>query len=359
MHPLPDSAAFLGFNLNGPSLAVQVYDGKGERLAPTALELPSHVEGGPHRFLPKMGEMTAQILAESGLTWESITGVGVGIPAPIDDGVLLHTANLEHHAWENWPAAEVLSSYFEGKPVFVENDANAASYGEWRLLAEEKQRGLIAVATMGPGFGGALIENGHIIRGQGCAGEFGRVSITMNPYRYFRWGDWQYGGGEGSVTDTVEDFASWTALAAQLETIFGARDFDLLNQHPLREIGRTNTGRLDFKKMASHVPRFAETGDELCQQLFKLRAEAIGLLFSTIGLIADPHFFVLSGQMISETSESFRQDFAHTVVDHMKALLLTVKPYSVVPSVIGEEAFTYGAAMLIRDQVYGETVRRA
>jgi glucokinase len=64
-----------------------------------------------------------------------------------------------------------------GLEVIVENDANAAAYGEFQLGAGRNSRDIFYV-TLGVGVGGALIFNGEIWRGtSGFAGEFGYMTL--------------------------------------------------------------------------------------------------------------------------------------------------------------------------------------
>ena len=59
----------------------------------------------------------------------------------------------------------------------VENDANAAAYGEFLLGAGRGSRNMF-YATIGTGVGGAIIFDGKIWRGaSGFAGEFGHIAI--------------------------------------------------------------------------------------------------------------------------------------------------------------------------------------
>ncbi|MCD9185515.1 MAG: ROK family protein [Pyrinomonadaceae bacterium] len=65
-----------------------------------------------------------------------------------------------------------------GLKVAIENDANAAAYGEFRLGAGRGSRDMF-YATLGTGVGGAFIFNEQIWHGtSGFAGEFGYLAIN-------------------------------------------------------------------------------------------------------------------------------------------------------------------------------------
>ena len=65
-----------------------------------------------------------------------------------------------------------------GLEITIENDANAAAYGEFILGAGRGSRNMF-YATLGAGVGGAFIFDGKIWRGaNGFAGEFGHIIIN-------------------------------------------------------------------------------------------------------------------------------------------------------------------------------------
>jgi glucokinase len=65
-----------------------------------------------------------------------------------------------------------------GLDVYIENDANAAAFGEYKLGAGRGSKHMF-YATLGDGVGGAFIFNGQLWRGAaGFAGEFGYVPIN-------------------------------------------------------------------------------------------------------------------------------------------------------------------------------------
>ncbi len=70
-----------------------------------------------------------------------------------------------------------------GVRTIIENDANAAAYGEFRFGAGRDSSNIF-YATLGSGIGGAFIFEGKIWRGKaGFAGEFGYVAINSDGMR--------------------------------------------------------------------------------------------------------------------------------------------------------------------------------
>ncbi len=107
-------------------------------------------------------------------------GIGISTAGQVDKGlsfVRQATENLSN--WTGVHLKSILEEQF-GLPVWVENDVNAAALGEaW--LGSGKNRGDIAMITLGTGIGGAIIKDGNVYRGiNGAAGEFGHIRL----YRY-------------------------------------------------------------------------------------------------------------------------------------------------------------------------------
>lgn len=106
-----------------------------------------------------------------------LTAVGVGVPASVDAvrGIVAGRCKIAGEA--GYPLARVLSGRLGGVPVAIENDANAAAFGEFRFGAGRGCRHLIAL-TLGTGVGGGIILDGSLHRGAGgSAGEAGHVPV--------------------------------------------------------------------------------------------------------------------------------------------------------------------------------------
>ena len=108
--------------------------------------------------------------------------IGIAVPGLVDrkTGRVAFSANIPKHSEVNI-VDDIKSA--TGLSVSIENDANAAAYGEFRLGAGRGSRNMF-YATLGDGVGGAFIFNGEIWRGaSGFAGEFGYVPINSEGTR--------------------------------------------------------------------------------------------------------------------------------------------------------------------------------
>lgn len=115
-------------------------------------------------------------------TFGEFDRVGVAVPGLIDRGakrVAFSTHIPEHSGRDLGGEIETAT----GTRAYVENDANAAAYGEFRLGAGRGSANMF-YATLGLGVGGSLIFEGKIWRGSaGFAGEFGYVPIDSEGTR--------------------------------------------------------------------------------------------------------------------------------------------------------------------------------
>ncbi len=105
-----------------------------------------------------------------------LTGVGVAVPGfiELEKGYIVGSNNLPQ--FDEFPLRDDISQKL-GKPVILENDANAAAMGEKWLGAGRDVRDLVLL-TLGTGIGGGIIVNGRILHGYvGMAGELGHMTV--------------------------------------------------------------------------------------------------------------------------------------------------------------------------------------
>jgi glucokinase len=115
------------------------------------------------------------VIAVDELMGDDVAAIGLGVPGPIDleSGRTYDMVNLPFH---NFPLRGHMVERF-GRPVGLDNDANAASIAEWRVGAG---RGFddIVMLTLGTGLGGGVISQGVPFRAGGRGAELGHVVIV-------------------------------------------------------------------------------------------------------------------------------------------------------------------------------------
>ncbi|MDD3165720.1 MAG: ROK family protein [Oscillospiraceae bacterium] len=155
-----------------------------------------------------------------------IERAGIGVPGAVDPatGVVGMLSNL---ALTDWRAAEGLSARL-GVPVRVDNDANAAAYGEVRCGAAKRARSAVCL-TLGTGIGAGIVLDGKIYHGvNGAAGEIGHRSFVPDGRACAcgRRGCWERYASSGALALDAADFCRTrpdSGLARYLRQTGGAQ----------------------------------------------------------------------------------------------------------------------------------------
>jgi glucokinase len=125
-----------------------------------------------------MAKVALQAIEEANLTIDDIEWIGIGTPgiANSKDGVIEYSCNL---GFNNTPMVKYIQEHIN-KPVYVENDANAAAYGEYVAGAGKGHNSLVCI-TLGTGVGGGVVTDNKILTGFNFAGaEIGHMVIEVD-----------------------------------------------------------------------------------------------------------------------------------------------------------------------------------
>ena len=115
-----------------------------------------------------------EIIESNNLTLEDITGVGIGYPGIVVNGVIVSSANL---GLRDCNLEDILKESLN-LPVKVLNDGDMATLAEYKLGAGANSLNMIML-TLGTGVGGGIILNGDLYVGNG-GGELGHVLFEKN-----------------------------------------------------------------------------------------------------------------------------------------------------------------------------------
>ena len=195
------------------------------------------------------------------------------------------------------------------KPVFVENDANAAAWAEYKIGASRGSKVSILL-TLGTGVGGGIIINDKLLKGKsGAAGEM-HFKMYSDKRRKCTCGSW----------DCFEIYASGTALKLDAEEALG--DKDITTYDVIDGVKKSD------KKMVGILNRWQ---DDII----------IGL--KGLANIFDPDCIVLSGSMAQFV------DIKHVEAEVNSDIVTT--PTSIRLATAGNYAGMIGAALLALDKI--------
>lgn len=168
-----DAGRVAGVRLQKDCLEVAIYDLAGNPLARKYRAMPIL---GVDQVAGAIRLQIGQAAEAAGITFDDVAVVAVASPGLIitEAGVVHFSANL---GWRDVPLRDVLAARL-GKPVLVENVANAAALAAYRSRVVGDARDLIYI-NWGVGIGAGIIEKGRIFRGSsGFAGELGHVAVA-------------------------------------------------------------------------------------------------------------------------------------------------------------------------------------
>lgn len=164
----------VGIDLGGTFIKAGVVDAANKIVHRQSIE--TLADRGVDDTIDRLGRLVTSLLAATRLSNDHVAGVGIGAPGPMSHaaGMILSAPNLP--GWTNVPLRKRLNAV-TGLRTTLENDANAAAFGELTAGAGQAVRDLVFF-TLGTGVGGGVIIDGRLHRGRfDNAGEFGHIIV--------------------------------------------------------------------------------------------------------------------------------------------------------------------------------------
>ncbi len=166
---------YIGIDLGGTNIVAGVvneaYEIQSKATVKTNLPRPAE------EIAADMAKVTVEAVKNASLTMDQIEWIGVGTPGVANSasGVIEYSNNLGFH---NMPMVKYLETTL-GKPTLIENDANAAAYGEYVAGAAKGAKNAVCI-TLGTGVGAGIIIDGKIYSGSNFGGaEVGHTVIEV------------------------------------------------------------------------------------------------------------------------------------------------------------------------------------
>ena len=166
---------YIGIDLGGTNIAVGVVDKDGKLIYKDST--PTNAPRSAPEYAEDMVSMCHKVVLGAKLTMDDIAAIGLGSPGSVDNekGMVVNTSNL---GIKNAEFRKLIQQKIN-KPITIENDANAAAYGEYIVNGDGCDS--FVCITLGTGIGSGIIIDGKLYTGCNHAGgEFGHVIIDMN-----------------------------------------------------------------------------------------------------------------------------------------------------------------------------------
>ena len=167
---------YLGVDLGGTNIACAVVTREGDLLGKSSI--PTRLPDTPEAIAARIAECCTLAVEATGCTMGDIESVGIGTPgiANSREGVVEYSCNL---GFSNTPLSQLVGALLH-KPVYLENDANAAALGEFVAGSGRGSDSLVAI-TLGTGVGGGVVMNGHLLTGFNFSGaEIGHFVMVQD-----------------------------------------------------------------------------------------------------------------------------------------------------------------------------------
>lgn len=307
----------IAVDIGGTKIAIAAVTADGRILS--RLTAPTQ-QKGPEKGIQQIIDLIEAIIARINLPPEQILGIGIGIPAVLENETdfIIWGPNLKD--WKNVDLRGSLEHYFK-LPVCIEYDGHTAVLGEWWMGAAKGYHSAVSV-IIGTGIGGGMILDGKLVRGiNRLAGAVGWFIIDRNavsdPVRERALGSWESCAGGPGIANRAQQLLE---SQPDIDTMLNLRD-------------KTITAKDVFEA--------AIKGDPLALQIASEEAEMIGMGLANIVSIVNPEIVVLGGSVGSNSEFLLPQ--IKTVVERY-AQPISSQSVKIVTSPLGTDAALFGAA---------------
>jgi glucokinase len=311
--PVESESSFIGIDLCGPTLHAAIVSSTG-------------VIGDRHEAqleADRLVEQVAQIVRDLRRGTASIASVGIAIPGLVNRQTdrVVASRDLPSIVRE-----ELHSEFMEatGLRVELENDANAAAYGEYKIGAGRGSRDMFYI-TIGDGIGGAIILGGKLWTGaSGFAGEVGHITIDRE-------------GIECECGNT-----------GCLETVASAPNIVRRANERLYRDSTSSLSKLAINKdfTADDVAHEARNGDDFSLMMIERTGKFIGTGVASVINLLNIERIVLGGGVMDAGDL-----ILNPIIQEAKsrAFQPCFEATQIVAAALGRDAVAIGAAMLARD----------
>jgi glucokinase len=309
----------VGVDVGGTKVLGGVVDASGKVLATSRRDTPR--EGG-NELTKTIAAVALELMQD-----HSITAVGVSAAGFVssDRKTMLATPNIAD--W-NGVQLDLELTKLIGLPVVIENDANAAAWGEAKFGAGRNQAHMMML-TIGTGVGGGIVVNNELYRGAfGIAAEFGHLRVVPE-------GHLCGCGARGCF----EQYASGSALRRH------AREAISASPDLARNLLARGDGTIDGLT-GQAITDAARDGDAVALAAFQTTAQYLGAGIASLAVLLDPSCVVIGGGVI-DAGEILLAPTREAMKRYMP--FAGKHPYpEIVAAELGNEAGLVGVADLAR-----------
>jgi glucokinase len=312
----------------------------GRAVSTRLLQRLTNAEAGPDALVTGWADAITDYLAENGLGWDDVRGVGLAVPGPYERyGVFGRSPNLPatfvgfdvHAGYER----ALKQRAGRAVPLIVGNDGNLGGVAEAQRARGDREAAVIMLAP-GSGLGCAYVDRqGLPLDGDTISG----MEAAHMPAPLHLLNAKPYPCGCGRTWGCVEMYTTLAGLPHLLA--------ERLERQPDHELARSTAS---LKQRAFTLRGLAQKGDPLAIEIFDFQARALGLHVATLSMALDAQFVVIGGGLMDPdaTTPEFRDRYLRIIGE-------TAAPYlwpaqrailTIVPASLGDLSQAIGAALV-------------
>lgn len=309
----------IGIDVGGTKVLGGVVDESGNILEKARRSTPRQ---GGKALTNTIAEVALELMRS-----HKISAVGVSAAGFVssDRKTMLATPNIAD--WNGINLNTELSQLI-GSDVVIENDGNAAAWGE-AIFGAGRGYSQMLLLTIGTGIGGGIVVDGQLHRGAfGVAAEIGHMRVVPEGHLCgcgARGCFEQYASGSGLMRHVREAIAATPDIARNLLSL--------------------GDGTIEGLQ-GNHVAQAASAGDVVALAAFNTTAQWLGAGIASLSVILDPSIVVIGGGVV-EAGEILLEPTRENMERKMPFTRKHPSP-KIVAAMLGNDAGLVGVADLAR-----------
>ncbi len=279
----------------------------------------------PADTLTHMYNMVSRLMNHTGIGKETIMGIGIGIPSPVEFSSGRPISPPIMPGWDRYPIRDFWSQHFDC-PCYVDNDVNIMALGEYAKGLNFEVENLIYV-KIGTGIGAGIILDSKLFRGaNGSAGDIGHF-------------------------DVGEDVLCWCGNKGCLEAICGGKAI-AARAKELALTGRSNyllgvleeKGELTLRDIGIGIKQL----DPLSVELIRESGAMIGRVIASIVNFANPSLISIGGR-VAEFGDVLLASIRQGI--YQRSLPLATRNLQINKDALGKMTGLIGGAFMTIDEL--------
>ena len=322
------ASVIVGVDVGGTKILAAAVDAEGAIIG--RHKRRTKAEKGPEAVLLRLAGAVHGALEAAGLTMDAVEAVGVGIPGPTDSvrGIVHETPNL---GIEEMPVGQLLGDTL-GVPVFVGNDVNLCTLGEFDLGAGRGARSMIGI-FVGTGVGGGLIIDGELYEGATqAAGEIGHMILRVGGARC--------GCGQRGC---MEALASRLAIEREIRAAIESGKTSIITDLLAKKGGAEGEVR---RIRSSMLAKAYGTGDRVVRRVVNRSAKLVGIALAGAVHLLNPERVVVGGGVVEALGAAYVEKVERSL--RRNSFKISHRELRVVRAELGDDAGVLGAVCLVR-----------